>query len=77
MKIFELRKFRLLSFNSWMDVTGSLNSVFIIIVKSMESANQVRNIPQTTQNLNTDIMWKILLIMIVGLPRYAAFLTFA
>ena len=69
MKIFELRKFRLLSFNSWMDVTGSLNSVFIIIVKSMESANQVRNIPQTTQNLNTDIMWKILLIMIVGLPR--------
>ena len=47
-----------------MVLTGSLYSVLIIMSKSLALANQVKNIPQITQNLNTDIM---LLVRIIGM----------
>ena len=51
-----------LSIKSWTELTPSLYEVLIRWSKSKASANQVRNIPQITQNLNTSIMLKVRII---------------
>ena len=48
-----------LSINSSMELIGSSYEVLIIVSKSKASANQVRNIPQITQNLNTSVMLRV------------------
>ena len=59
----QLLKVISLSIKSSMELTGSSNAVLIIMSKIKAPANQVRNIPQITQNLNTDIM---LIVVIFG-----------
>ena len=53
-----------LSIKSWCVFTPSLYEVLIIMSKSKASANQVRNIPPITQNLNTE---KNLKVRIIGI----------
>ena len=59
-----------LSSKSWWVSTPSSYAVLIRLSKSKASANQVRNIPQITQNLKTGIMLKVRIIRIFIIVFY-------